>query len=101
MWSCSSSTSIIEDRAPSTHLNFLTTRETRERHLVRVVIEAYAAQISNAVLLAMDTEAGQVLPAPVKGNLNVLMELSDGGLAGNQQTPQMMGLIPVNTMRNW
>jgi hypothetical protein len=68
---------------------------------VRVVIEAHATQISNAVILAMDTEAMQVLPAPVKGNLNVLMELSDGGLAGNQQTPQMMGLIPVNTRRNW
>jgi hypothetical protein len=63
---------------------------------VRVVIEAYAAQISNAVILAMDMEAMPVLPAPVKGNLNVLMELSEGGLAGNQ-----MGLIPASTMRNW
>src|SRR6516225_8881661 len=42
----------------------------------------------------MDTEAMQVLPAPVKGNLNVLMELSDGGLAGNQQTPPDDGADP-------
>ena len=68
---------------------------------MRVVIEAHASQISNAVILAMDAAAMPVLPAPVKANLNVLMELSDGGLAGNQQTPQMMGLIPVNTRRNW
>jgi ATP-dependent DNA ligase len=27
MWLCSSSTSIIEDRDPSTHLNILTTRD--------------------------------------------------------------------------
>jgi hypothetical protein len=35
-----------------------------------------------------------VLPAPVKGNLNVLMELSDGGLAGNQQAPPDDGADP-------
>jgi hypothetical protein len=58
------------------------------------------AQISNAVILAMDTEAMQVLPAPVKGNLNVLMELSDGGLETSKRR-QMMGLIPASTRRNW
>ena len=52
---------------------------------MRVVIEADAAQISDAVVLAVDVEPMQVFPAPVKGNLNVVMELSDGGLTGNQQ----------------
>jgi len=52
------------------------------------------AQISHAVILAMDTEAMPVLPAPVKGNLNVLMELSDGGLAGNQQATPDDGADP-------
>ena len=61
--------------------------ETRESHGMRVFIEADAAQISDAVVLAMDAEPMQVLTAPVKGNLNVLMELSDGGLTGNQQAP--------------
>src|SRR6516165_9438381 len=42
----------------------------------------------------MDTEAMQVLPAPVKGNLNVLMELSDGGLTGNQQATPDDGADP-------
>jgi len=54
---------------------------------MRVVIEADAAQIGNPVILAMDAEPMQVLTAPVKGNLNVLMELSDGGLTGDQQAP--------------
>ena len=35
----------------------------------------------------MDAEPMPVLPAPVKSNLNVLMELSDGGLTGDQQAP--------------
>src|SRR6516164_5841292 len=42
----------------------------------------------------MDTEAMQVLPAPVKRNLNVLMELSDGGLTGNQQATPDDGADP-------
>jgi len=66
----------------------------RERHLVRVVIEADAAQISNAVILAMDAEAMQVLLAPANGNLNVLMELSDRDLNGNQQAPSDDGADP-------
>jgi len=53
---------------------------------MRVVLEADAAEKGNPVILAMDPESMPVLPAPVKGNLNVLMELSDGGLTGNQQT---------------
>ena len=54
---------------------------------MRVVIEADAAEIGNPVILAMDAEPMPVLSAPVKGNLNVLMELSDGGLTGDQQAP--------------
>src|SRR6516225_11257995 len=42
----------------------------------------------------MDTEAMPVLPAPVKRNLNVLMELSDGGLTGNQQATPDDGADP-------
>jgi hypothetical protein len=42
----------------------------------------------------MDTEAMPVLPAPVKRNLNVLMELSDGGLTGNQQVTPDDGADP-------
>jgi hypothetical protein len=61
---------------------------------VRVVIEANAAQISKAVILAMDAEAMQVFPPPVKANLNVWMELSDGGLTGNQQATPDDGADP-------
>jgi hypothetical protein len=67
---------------------------------VRVVIEADAAQISHAVILGMDAEAMQLLPATVRGNLNVLMELSDGGLAGNQQAPSDDGAEPGQERRN-
>ena len=49
---------------------------------MRVVIEADATEIGNPVILTVDVEPMPVLPAPVKGNLNVLMELSDGGLTG-------------------
>ena len=50
---------------------------------MRVITEVDAAEIANPVILAMDAEQMPVLPAPVKGNLNVLMELSDGGLTGD------------------
>jgi hypothetical protein len=49
----------------------------------------------------MDAEAMQVFPPPVKANMNVLMELSDGGLTGTSKRRQMMGLIPASTRRNW
>jgi hypothetical protein len=62
--------------------------------LVRVVIDAHAAQISKAVILAMDAEAMPVFPPPVKANLNVLMELSDGGPTGNQQATPDAGADP-------
>jgi hypothetical protein len=55
-------------------------RRKRQPHRVRVVTEVDAAEIGNPVILAMDAEPMPVLPTPVKGNLNVLMELSDGGL---------------------
>src|SRR6516165_10679868 len=61
--------------------------ETGQRHRMRVVIQADAAQIGNPVILAMDAESMPVLPAPGKGNLNVWMELSNGCLTGNQQAP--------------
>ena len=67
---------------------------------MRVVLEADAAEKGNPVILAMDPESMQVLPAPVKGNLNVLMELSDGGLTGNRKRRQIIGLIPASTSRN-
>jgi hypothetical protein len=54
---------------------------------MRVFIEADAAQISDAVVLAMNAEPMQRFPAPVQGNLNVWMELSGGGLTGDQQAP--------------
>jgi hypothetical protein len=54
---------------------------------MRVFIEADAAQISDAVVLAMNAEPMQMFPAPVQGNLNVWMELSDGGLTGDQPAP--------------
>jgi len=37
MWLCSPSTSIIEDRDPSTHLNILTTRGRHKRGWTRAV----------------------------------------------------------------
>src|SRR5205823_7626887 len=72
---------LVAERFPSVQ------SEMRERQFVRVVIEAHAAQIGNPVILAMNAEAMQVFPAPVKGNLNVSMELSEGDLTGNQQAP--------------
>src|SRR5215831_11866442 len=54
---------------------------------MRVVTEVDAAEIANPVILAMDAEPMPVLSVPVKGNLNVLMELSDGGLTRDQQAP--------------
>ena len=47
-----------------------------------VVIEADPAEISNPVIFAMNAEPMQVFLTPVKGSLNVLVELSDGGLTG-------------------
>ena len=54
---------------------------------MRVVIEADPTQIGNPVIFAMNAEPMQVLSTPVKGDLNVLVELSDRGLTGNQQAP--------------
>jgi hypothetical protein len=61
--------------------------ETGQQYRTRVVIEADAAQIGNPVILAVNAEPMQVFPTPVKGSLNVLVELSDSGLTGNQQAP--------------
>jgi hypothetical protein len=54
---------------------------------MRIVIEADTTQIGNPIFLAMDAEPMQVFPPPVKASLNVLMELSDRALTGNQQAP--------------
>jgi hypothetical protein len=60
-----------------------------------------AAQINKAVILAMDAEAMQVFPPPVKANRNVWMELSDVVSLETSKRRQMMGLIPASTRRNW
>jgi hypothetical protein len=60
--------------------------EMGERHLVRIVLKANPSQIGNPVVLAMNAEAMQVLTTPNKGNLNIVMELGDAGLAGKEQS---------------
>jgi hypothetical protein len=41
---------------------------------VRVVLKADAAPIGNPIILALNTEAMQVLTAPGKDNLKIFME---------------------------
>jgi hypothetical protein len=54
---------------------------------MRVVGKRSTAEISDPIILALDTKAMQMLAAPVEGNLNILMELGEAGFARNQETP--------------
>src|SRR5215831_5654272 len=47
--------------------------EAGKPHVVRIVVKAHATQVSNAVVLALDTEAMQMLIVPIEANLNVFM----------------------------
>ena len=58
--------------------------ETGERHVVRVVVKTDAIQITDPIILAMNSEAMQTLAAPVESNLNICMKLGDAGLAQNR-----------------
>jgi hypothetical protein len=85
---------LVAERFPSVH------SEARERHCMRVVIEADAAQIGNPVIPAMNAKTMQMFPAPVQASLNVWMELSDHGLTATSKRRQIIGLIPASTSRN-
>ena len=70
-----------------------------ERHTMRVVAERNAAEVSDPIILAVDTKAMQVLATPVKSDLNILVELGETGFARNQETPPDQRLD--SKRRNW
>ena len=58
--------------------------EAGERHMMRVVVERNAAEISDPIILAVDTKTMQMFATPGEGNLNIGMELGDAGFARNE-----------------
>lgn len=66
--------------------------EIDQADLMGVVVEDHAALVVDAVLLATHGEPVQVLPAPVEGDLEDLVQTGDGDRAGDLHlTPDQRG----------
>jgi len=61
--------------------------KTRKRNLPGIFIEEHAAQLRGPVILSMNAETVEVFATPVESQLKNFMELSDAGIAGDQQSP--------------
>jgi len=70
-------------------------------HSVRVVAEADATGVADAVLDAVDEEPVQVLTAPAEGDCNTACRPATVMSAGISSRRQISGLTPRTTTRSW